>query len=64
MIIDILRSVDMKEPEMPNLFTRVKDRATSFCERCGSVCDSACRAEALRERAWQRAYLAHAWRQV
>ena len=49
---------------MPNLFTRVKDRATSFCERCGSVCDSACRAEALRERAWQRAYLAHAWRQV
>lgn len=36
---------------MPGLFNRTKHRIVSFCERCGSVCDSACRADALRERA-------------
>ena len=55
--------VDTKEPEMFKLFTKTKDRMVSFCERCGSVCDSVCRAKALREHARQRA-LAYGWRQV
>jgi hypothetical protein len=30
---------------------RASEQAVSFCERCGRVCDAACRRSALRERA-------------
>jgi hypothetical protein len=32
-----------------------------FCERCGSICDQACRAEALRDQALIRGLLS-GWR--
>ena len=48
---------------MFKLFGKTKDRLVSFCERCGSVCDSVCRAKAVREHARQKA-LAYGWRQV
>ena len=35
---------------MWKLFTRTKDLAVTFCERCGEVCDAGCRRAALRER--------------
>jgi hypothetical protein len=60
---DILRSVDTKEPVMLKLFSKTKEAAVSFCERCGQVCGSACRAEALRERA-RLQMLAYGWRQA
>lgn len=39
------------------LFKR-KDEEIEFCDRCGSVCDSRCRADALRERNYDRAIAA------
>lgn len=62
-IFDILMSVDMKELAMLGRFRRTRELTVSFCERCGSVCDSACRAEAVREHALRRA-LAYGWRQA
>jgi hypothetical protein len=44
-------------------FSKTKDAAVSFCERCGQVCGSGCRAEALRERA-RLQMLAYGWRQA
>jgi hypothetical protein len=38
---------------MRTLFNRGKE-LVSFCERCGQVCDAACRLAALRERALSR----------
>ncbi len=32
------------------MLTRSKGRVVEFCERCGSVCDSACRISAIVER--------------
>ena len=46
---------------MPKLFTRTRNAVTSFCERCGQVCDTACRADAMRERA-RTQLLAYGWR--
>jgi hypothetical protein len=48
---------------MLRLFRKTRDVAVSFCERCGQVCGSACRADALRERARLQA-LAYGWRQA
>lgn len=48
---------------MLRLFTKTKDVAVSFCERCGQGCSWACRADALRERARLQA-LAYGWRQA
>ena len=48
---------------MLKLFRSTRERVVSFCERCGSVCDSVCRADAIREHARQRA-LAIGWRQA
>ncbi len=48
---------------MLKLFSKTKDAAVSFCERCGQVCGYACRAEVLRERARLQA-LAYGWRQA
>lgn len=53
----------MKELMMLRLFKRTRELTVSFCERCGSVCDSVCRAEAVRERALRRA-LVYGWRQA
>ena len=44
-------------------FDKTKQRVTSFCERCGSVCDSVCRSDAIRERARQQVF-AYGWRQA
>ncbi len=48
---------------MPRVFKKTSTRVVSFCERCGSVCDSVCRAEAIRENVRQRA-LVSGWRQA
>jgi hypothetical protein len=64
--IDDLRYIDVcryEELEMLRLFRKTKNRVVWFCERCGSVCDSGCRSEAIREHARQRA-LAYGWRQA
>jgi hypothetical protein len=42
---------------MSKLFKRTRERVVHFCERCGSVCDSACRADAVRDRAREQAIL-------
>jgi hypothetical protein len=42
---------------MLKLFKRPRERAVQFCERCGTVCDAACRADAMRDRARERAIL-------
>ena len=42
---------------------KTKERLLSFCERCGAVCGSTCRADAIRERARLQA-LAYGWRQA
>jgi ferredoxin len=62
-IFDIFGTVDTKELGMSKLFSKTKDMAISFCERCGQACGSACRADALRERARMQA-LASGWRQA
>jgi len=46
---------------MLKLFSKNQSRRVDFCERCGSVCDSACRAEAAREAA-RRQLLGNGWR--
>jgi hypothetical protein len=43
------------------LFKRTNEHAVEFCERCGSVCDAACRREAIIGRARERA-LPFGWR--
>jgi hypothetical protein len=60
---DIFRSIDAKELEMSKLFSKTKDVAISFCERCGQVCGSTCRADGLRKRA-RLQMLAYGWRQA
>ena len=40
---------------MLKLFKRTKELVVEFCERCGRVCTSACRRNALLERARERA---------
>lgn len=42
---------------MLKLFGRTRELAVEFCERCGAVCDAACRRNALVERARERALL-------
>ena len=44
-------------------WARSNDRQIDFCESCGSVCDSACRIEALRSRTLTQAHLG-GWRLV
>ena len=48
---------------MLKLFTKTKDAAVSFCERCGQVCGSAFRADAIRGRA-RLQMLTYGWRQA
>lgn len=48
---------------MLKLFAKTEDEPVSFCERCGRVCGSACRTDALRERSRLQA-LAYGWRHV
>ena len=42
---------------MPKLFKRTRELAVEFCDRCGCVCDAACRRNAIVERARERALL-------
>ncbi|MDQ3876266.1 MAG: hypothetical protein M3322_12105 [Actinomycetota bacterium] len=42
---------------MLKLFKRTRELAVEFCDRCGSVCDAACRRNAIIERARDRALL-------
>lgn len=37
------------------MFKRTRELVVEFCDRCGSVCDNACRRTALLERARERA---------
>jgi hypothetical protein len=50
MILDILRSVDMRGGSvMKRLFGKSTEPAVEFCDRCSRVRDAVCRAAALRE---------------
>jgi hypothetical protein len=50
MMLDILRSVDMRGGSvMKRLFGKSKEPAVEFCERCSRVCDAVCRAASSRE---------------
>lgn len=40
---------------MLRLFKRMKEQAVDFCDRCGQVCTSACRRNAVLERTRTRA---------
>jgi hypothetical protein len=40
---------------MLRLLRKSKALAVEFCDRCARVCDVGCRAEAIRERALERA---------
>jgi hypothetical protein len=40
---------------MLKLFRRTREPAVEFCDRCGSVCDAACRRNAIVGRAQERA---------
>lgn len=53
-IVDTLTPIDMKLKVL-KLLRRSKELAVGFCDRCAQVCDSGCRAEAVRERARMRA---------
>lgn len=46
---------------MFRLVRTVRGSSVEFCERCGSVCDAACRRGAIVERARMQA-LARGWR--
>ena len=39
---------------MMKLFTRTRELAVGFCERCSRVCDAACRRNAIVEQAKER----------
>ena len=41
--------------------TTARSRGLEFCERCGTVCDSTCRAEALRDDALLRGLVHARW---
>ena len=41
--------------------TTTRSRRLEFCERCGTVCDSTCRAEALRDDALLRGLVHARW---
>lgn len=56
MIVYTLNIFDLRSNAM-KLFKR-KEEEIEFCDRCGSVCDSRCRADALRERNYDRAIAA------
>ena len=45
---------------MLNLFGTSKTRLVEFCERCGQVCGTSCRADAAREAA--RNNVLYGWR--
>ena len=47
---------------MTNLFGKSHTKPVEFCERCGGVCDSQCRADAAREEA--RLQMLYGWRVV
>ena len=42
---------------MLRLFKRTKELVVEFCDRCGNVCDAACRRNAVIGRARDRALL-------
>jgi hypothetical protein len=42
---------------MLKLFNKPREMAVEFCDRCGSVCDAACRRNAVIGRARVRALL-------
>ena len=42
---------------MLKLFKKTSELAIEFCDRCGLVCDAACRRNAIVERARDRALL-------
>lgn len=46
---------------MFRLVRKVRGSTVAFCERCGSVCDAACRRGAIVERARMQAF-AQGWR--
>jgi len=43
---------------MVNLFHKNRSARVEFCDRCGSVCDHRCAANALRERALDQGFRA------
>jgi hypothetical protein len=57
--IEVLRYIDGDQCEgvvvLKRWFSRTKERGVEFCERCGVVCGSACRAFGVRESAVQSA---------
>jgi hypothetical protein len=49
--IDIFTSVDARAVVMMKLLKKPARAMAAFCERCGCVCDAACRRAIQRERA-------------
>ena len=41
--------------------SKTMERAIAFCERCGAMCGSTCRAVSIRRRAFDSA-MRHGWR--
>jgi len=49
--------VDTSGGTVPRLFGKTKTPAVTLCDRCGRICDAACRREALLRQARDRALL-------
>ena len=49
--IDIFTTVDARTVVMTTFFRKPARAVVAFCERCGCVCDAACRRAAQVERA-------------
>jgi hypothetical protein len=54
MVVDIFTSVDATRGMMMKWFKK-KEPSVDFCDRCSSVCDAACRSDAIRQRAQKKA---------
>jgi hypothetical protein len=56
MRVDTFTYIDMRSVLVMRLFTRTKEFAVEFCERCSRVCDAGCRRVGLREEAFLKAW--------
>jgi hypothetical protein len=55
MNFDILMVVDMKGGEIMLKLRTDRESVVEFCDRCGSVCDAACRRDAVLAEARDKA---------
>jgi len=57
MYVDTLRIVDARRESLMGRFWRSQQSTVWFCDRCGSVCDGACRRKTIVEPAREKAVL-------